>query len=162
MKYQNITLPDDLSAVKNVAISSFSSTPDSSLDQWFSFSEMEQMISRGGGMCIKAIDDKDEIVGMIYAQQENPINGEEGTEKWVIVMTAVNKNSTGSGIGSGLLNAIEKYAKEKGAKKIFVYTNENDSKVIDFYEKNNYEGAGRIKDYQYGKDNSVVFLLKYL
>lgn len=45
---------------------------------------------------------------------------------------------------------------------MFVYTNKDDEQVINFYKKNNYEDAGYIKDYQYGKNNSAAFLLKYL
>lgn len=162
MKFSPITLPEDLRAVKAVAEASFVSTPDSSLEEWFSFPEMEKMIQEGRGMCMKAVSDAGEILGMIYAQQENPINGKEGLDKWVIVIAAVKEGSTGSGVGSGLLLAIEKYAKEHGASKMFVYTNKDDDKVVHFYQKNGYEDAGWIKNYQYGTDNSAVFLLKYL
>jgi len=99
---------------------------------------------------------------MIYAQQENPINGKEGLDKWVIVIAAVKAGVTGSGIGSGLLKTMEEHAREQKASKMFVYTNKDDDKVIHFYQKNGYEDAGWIRDYQYGRGNSAVFLLKYL
>lgn len=162
MNYSPITLPDDLNAVRAVAQSSFSVTSDSSLDEWFSFDEMTKAIKQGCGTCIKAIDDSGSVVGMIYAQQENPINGKEGREKWVIVIAAVKTEITGSGIGSGLLKTMEAHAKSHGAVKLFVYTNKDDHRVVHFYQKNGYEDAGWIRDYQYGKGNSAVFLLKYL
>lgn len=123
---------------------------------------MIEYIQQGRGMCLKAITDENEVVGMIYAQQENPINGKEGLDKWVIVIAAVKAGVTGNGIGSGLLKAMEEYVKKQCASKMFVYTNKDDEKVINFYQKNGYEDAGWIRDYQYGKGNSAVFLLKYL
>jgi ribosomal protein S18 acetylase RimI-like enzyme len=123
---------------------------------------MQKVIEERRGICIKATDDLGQIVGMVYAQQENPINGKEGLEKWVIVIAAVKPDQTGSGVGTGLLKAIEEHAKNRGATKMFVYTNKDDEEVVHFYQKNNYEDAGWIKNYQYGKDNSAVFLLKYL
>lgn len=162
MQYTTITLPDDLDAVRQVAEASFSVTPDSSLEEWFSFEEMVKMIDQGRGACITARNDEGEIVGMIYAQQENPINGKEGLEKWVVVIAAVDPGLTGGGVGSGLLQAMEKHALSQGATKMFVYTNKDDEKVVHFYHKNGYQDAGWIRDYQYGQDNSAVFLLKYL
>lgn len=162
MKYSLISLSEDFSAIRSVAEASFSVTPDSSLDEWFSFDEMQNAIKLGRGACIKALDNSGKTVGMIYAQQENPINGKEGLDKWVVVIAAVNPDQTGTGVGSGLLQAMEEHAKKQGASKMFVYTNKDDDKVVHFYQKNGYEDAGWIKDYQYGQGNSAVFLLKYL
>jgi len=162
MQYSTIEIPTDLDSIKQTAEKAFSATPDANLEKWFSFPEMEQMIKQKRGICIKAIDETGEIVGMIYAQQENPINGQEGLEKWVINIIAVNPNVSGKGIGSGLLSAIENTAKERGCIKMFVYTNKNDKDINNFYKKNSYEDAGWIRDYQYGENNSAVFLLKYL
>lgn len=152
----------DIEAVRHVAELAFGDTPDASLEQWFSFAEMEKTIKNSRGICLKAVSDDEQTVGMLYAQAENPINGKEGLEKWVIVILAVDPQSKGKGIGSALLKEIEQQAKNKGVAKMFVYTNKDDEQVINFYRKNNYKDAGYIKDYQYGKDNSAVFLLKYL
>jgi len=162
MKYTKITIPDDINTVKEIATLAFSSTPDSTIKDWFSFDVMEKNIAHSEGVCIKAIDEKNNIIGVIYAQQENPINGIEGIEKWVIILSAVHPKATGKGIGSGLLNALEKYARKINIKKMFAFTNKGDTQVINFYKKNGYKDAGWIKDYQYGKNNSAVFLLKYL
>ncbi|MFC1730948.1 GNAT family N-acetyltransferase [candidate division KSB1 bacterium] len=162
MLIKPIDVDNDLEKVRRIAEKAFSDTSDSSLDQWLSFAEMEKTIKNKRGLCIKATSDADNIIGILYAQQENPINNEEGIEKWVIVIVAVDPEFTGKGVGSKLLSEIEKEAAERNAKKMFVYTNKNDIEVIDFYRKNGYEDAGWIKDYQYGKNNSAVFLLKYL
>jgi len=162
MKFIQSELPADIIYLRQVAESGFSSTTDANLDNWFSFEEMERMISQGRGTCIKAVDEEYKILGMIYAQQENPINGKEGLEKWVINIISVDPNATGKGIGSGLLEALENYAKNRGCIKMFVYTNKSDEHIVNFYKKNGYSDAGWIKDYQYGKNNSAVFLIKYL
>lgn len=162
MKYIKAELPDDLDGIKKTAEAAFSSTPDSSFEEWFSFSAMKEQIGQGRGICIKAVDENHNIVGMIYAQQENPTNSIEGTEKWVILIAAVIPEFTSKGIGTGLLQTLEQHVHRSDGKKMFVFTNENDEKVINFYKKNGYEYAGWIKDYQYGGNNSAVFLLKYL
>lgn len=160
--YETVSLPRDIDTLIDLISSSFSSTSDSSIEEWFSFSEMEKMIFQEKGVCIKAVDNKNQIVGIIYAQQESLINGKEGREKWVINMMAVLPDLTGKGIGSGLIKTIEEHARKRQVKKMFVFTNKEDNKVINFYKKNNYEDAGWIKDYQYEENNSAVFLLKYL
>ncbi len=45
---------------------------------------------------------------------------------------------------------------------MFIFTNKDDDQVVNFYKKCGYKDAGWIKDYQYGKGNSAVFLLKHL
>lgn len=162
MKLEKVALENDLEQLRKVSEEAFSSSSDASLDRWFSFPEMVKAIGEGRGIAVKAVSDDNRLVGLIYAQQESPINGPEGLEKWVIVLTAVDPEYSGHGIGSSLLNQIENQARQRGARKMFVYTNIGDERVIDFYKKNGYQDAGWIKDYQYGKDNSAVFLLKYL
>ncbi len=152
----------DLERAKKIAESSFSVTPDSQLSEWFSFSEMEKEINRGRGLCLIASDEKDIPVGMIYAQQESPINGKEGTEKWVVIIASVVPEETGRGIATKLLSKLEEEVKQRGGVKMFIFTNKDDDRVIRFYKKCGYEDAGWIKDYQYGKGNSAVFLLKHL
>lgn len=162
MQITKAIFPQDLETIQEVAQRAFSSTPDSSLSEWFSFESMQEYIKNGRGLCLKAVNENNKIVGMMYAQQESPINGKEGLEKWVVILAAVTPEASGSGIGAYLLKEMETQAIERGAVKMFVYTNKDDERVIHFYQKNGYEDAGWIRDYQYGKGNSAVFLLKYL
>lgn len=152
----------DLSVAESVAKKAFASTTDSDISQWLSFDVMHKIIAEDRGVCLLALDGIKNSIGMIYAQQENPVNGLEGTEKWVIVILAVDPDLKGKGIGSFLLNEMEGELKNRGAKKFFVYTNKDDEDIVSFYKKNGFIDAGWIKDYQYGKNNSAVFLLKYL
>ena len=135
---------------------------DWNVDEWFSFSEMSRQIELNRGACFRAVSETDELLGYIYGQQESPINGVEGIQKWVIVITAVSSDISGQGIGGMLLTELEKYAASQGAMKMFVYTNQGDARVINFYIKNGYSKAGTIKEYQYGHNNAADFLLKYL
>lgn len=154
--------PQDLPSLKSVAERAFSSGPDSSLEEWFSFDEMEKILKQDRGVCLKASSETNEIVGMIFVAQESPINGKESEEKWVINIIGVNPEKSGHGIGAALLKEAENEARKRGIKKMFVFTNKGDDKVIHFYQQNGYKDAGWIRDYQYGKGNSAVFLLKYL
>jgi len=148
--------------VELVSKSAFSATPDASLGEWLSFPYMKEMIKQKRGYGLKALDNSGKVAGVIYAQQENPINGKEGEEKWVIIIAGVDPRFTGQGVGSLLLADLEKLAKEKNVTKLFTFTNKEDEQVINFYRKNGYEDAGWVKDYQYGSGNSAVFLLKHL
>lgn len=160
MNISSIDINKDVSLVERVVREAFSSTPDSDLSDWFSFPEMVEGIKKDRGICLKAVDEMGSIAGIIHAQQENPINGREGIEKWVITNTAVIPSASGKGVGSKLLEAIESEVKKRGAKKIFVHTNVGDERVIRFYQKNGYQEAGSIQNYYYA--GSATFLLKSL
>lgn len=162
MKITLVNLEKDIDELMSVANKAFSSTPDSDLTDWFSFEEMIKNINQNVGLCLKAVGDKNKILGMIYGQQESLVNGKEGQEKWVIVITAVDPGKSNKGIGSELLEELENNLRQRKIKKLFVYTNKGDEKVVNFYKQNGYEDAGWVRDYQYGLGNSAVFLLKYL
>jgi ribosomal protein S18 acetylase RimI-like enzyme len=162
MKTLLIDANKDMPTLEAVSRAAFSTTPDASLDEWLSFSYMKEMILEGRGYALKALTDEEEVAGIIYAQQENPVNSKEGEEKWVIIIAGIDPKYTGQGVGSLLLKDLESLAKQKQVKKLFTFTNKDDEQVIHFYRKNGYEDAGWIKDYQYGNGNSAVFLLKHL
>ena len=161
MKLKTCDVSKDIASLKALAQGVFEGE-DANIDEWFSFPEMIRSIELDQGCCIEAVSDEDELLGFVYAQQESPINGLEGRQKWVILIAAVKSGSSGRGVGSSLLSQVEKYAASKGAIKMFVYTNQGDTQVINFYKNNGFSEAGTIKDYQYGQNNSADFLLKYL
>lgn len=160
MKITPIRPKADLDKVEEVIRLAFSETSDSNIDDWFSLEEMSNSIKSGVGACFKAFESGDKIVGIVHGQQENPINGREGIEKWIVTNIAVIPNRTGQGIGGKLLNAIESEAVKNGATKIYTHTNKGDSKVINFYKKYGYSDAGYVDHYYY--DSSAVFLIKVL
>ncbi len=121
MKIIPIDIDIDLNEVKKVVESSFSETQDSLLEEWFSFLEMEKMIREDRGLCLKAVSDDGDMVGIIYAQQESPINGKEGIEKWVIVVVGVDQKHSGKGLGSFLLKELEERVKGGGVKNVYLY-----------------------------------------
>lgn len=145
-----------------IARQAFESSSDSELENWFSLKEMKENLAQGRGLYIKAMTEQNKAAGVCYAQKESPINGPEGEEKWVICLLAVLPAAQSQGVGHGLLTKLENEAKTRGCRKMFVYTNKEDERVIHFYKKHNYEDAGWVKDYQYGRGNSARFLLKYL
>ncbi len=142
--YSEVALSEEI--IELISLS-FSLTSDSALGEWLSFDEMRGVINREQGVCIGATDEFGTLVSMIYAQQENPVNGKEGAEKWVIIVEAIHPKQKNKGIGSNLLRAIEDCVRKNGGKKMFVFTNEGDERVINFYKKNNYKDAGHIRDY---------------
>lgn len=152
---------NQMSELRSIAERAFGKTSDANISEWFSFDEMAAQIRANRGACVVILNNG-RTIGFVYTQQESPINGLEGEEKWVIVIMAIEPEFAGQGAGSLLLEATEQIARGRSATKMFVYTNEDDEKVIHFYAKNGYQNAGRINDYQYGYGNSAVFLLKHL
>jgi ribosomal protein S18 acetylase RimI-like enzyme len=122
---------------------------------------MVKNLQMGRSACFFAVENN-KISALVYAQTESPINGKEGTEKWILNLLAVLPECQGRGIGKKLVTKVEEIAKKKGAKKIFVTTNELDRPVQLFYERLGYKFAGRVQDYQYGLNNSALFFLKQL
>ena len=86
----------------------------------------------------------------------------EGLEKWVIVLAAVDPAWAAQGVGTRLLDELEFLVAARGGRKLFVYTNAGDDRVIRFYQRCGYSDAGWVRDYQHGTANSAVFLLKHL
>lgn len=151
--------PSDIEQFLTVSNKAFGTTDP--LDEWFDVDEMINEISKNRGICLKA-KLNDNIVGVIYAQQENPINGKEGKEKWSIILMAVDPEYQRRGIGKKLLESLERVARNNNIKKIFVFTNHEDKEVIQFYEKNGYSNVGTLQHYQYGTNNHAIFLLKII
>lgn len=154
----------DVGILEAVAVRAFGDSADADISQWFSFPQMVRDIGEGHGACVVAKDENGGTLGWSYAGQESPINGPEGAEKWVIVAEVVDPERAQQGIGSKLLNAIQEQATNSGANKLFAYTtdSEENAGVVEFYEKNGFQIAGRIQDYQYGKGNSAIWLMKWL
>jgi ribosomal protein S18 acetylase RimI-like enzyme len=155
-------LPNDLNAIKATIQNAFKNTTDGQISNWLSFPYMETMIHQNRGLGIKAMDENNRITGIIYAQQENPVNGLEGEEKWSIIVLAVLPEYIGLGTGSSLIKELENKLYHRNVRKLFTFTNVQDKETITFYEKNGFSIAGVIREYQYGKGNNACFLMKYL
>ena len=162
MNIKLATTKQDLNLVESVITKAYSSTPDSDLNDWLSFSYMHTRINKESGKCLLMTDGNSSPIGAIYAQAENLINGREGSEKWVIIALGVDPEHTGKGVGTSLITELENVLRNNNVKKLFTFTNKDDTEVINFYLKNGYSDAGWVKDYQYSENNSAVFLLKYL
>lgn len=162
MKIEILKPGDSLRPIVTITEKAFSASADADISKWLDFDEIARLVSEGRGVCMRALGEEGEVVGAVYAQQESPVNGEEGREKWVVIILSVDPGLSNQGIGSQLMLSVEEEVLSRGAKKMFIYTNETDESVIRFYHKCGYQNAGRVQDYQFGKENSAVFLLKYL
>lgn len=77
---------------------------------------------------------------------------------------AVKKKTQGQGIGTKLIYFIENYAKNKGFRKICLYTGENMQLAQKFYKKKGYKIINKFREY-YGYEegnNTAVLLCKNL
>lgn len=70
---------------------------------------------------------------------------------------AVRKAYQGKGIGTKLMEFIESYAKKKGFRAVYVYTNKTMSKTREFYEKLGYKLVNEFPNYYgYKRNNTAV------
>jgi len=76
-----------------------------------------------------------------------------------IYWLAVKRKHHGQGIGTKLVEFIEKYSKRKGFRKVCLYTGKNMKKTRNFYEKLGYKYVNEFPDY-YGfeKGNKTAVL----
>ncbi len=93
---------------------------------------------------------QDEIVGFILVK--NGVNlGEPKTG--LIYAIAVEPQFRSLGVGSQLVNAIEKALKEKAAKKFFLHVRTENKRGVKFYEQLGFETIQKIeKFYSWGED----------
>lgn len=78
-----------------------------------------------------------------------------------IYWLSVSYKYQGQGIGTKLLQHIEKYAKKQGFRKVCLYTNKVLKKTRRFYEKNGYKKVNEFQDYYgYGKQRTTVLYCK--
>ncbi|MBK3331817.1 ribosomal protein S18-alanine N-acetyltransferase [Persephonella atlantica] len=75
-----------------------------------------------------------------------------------ITMIAVKKDFQGKGIGSQVLNWFKNYAKEKGAKNIWLEVSVNNKKAVRFYEKHGFFTQDIRKNYY--SDGSDALVMK--
>lgn len=96
----------------------------------------------------------DELVGYVTLKPFFP-----GHKHCELYWLAVKKKYQGQGIGTKLVKFIEKYAKKKKFRQIFIYTGQPMKKTRKFYEKNGYEFINEFKGYYgYPKGNTTAVL----
>ena len=95
-----------------------------------------------------------EVVGYIYATKMNHTIFEI---KYLEVKSAWQRK----GIGSALIKAAEHLAKQRGFKKLGLFTSRNNAQALNFYRKNGFRIHGFIAEY-YSWGEAAVFLAKEL
>lgn len=100
----------------------------------------------------KAVEDG-EIIGFV--------NGSWVLDEAELLNIAVVEKSRRKGVAAMLLEALEKYLREKNAGKIFLEVREQNHVAISFYEKNGFEKNGLRKNYYSNpRDNGVLMMKK--
>jgi ribosomal protein S18 acetylase RimI-like enzyme len=77
-----------------------------------------------------------------------------------IYWLAVRKSSQGRGIGTQLMKFVESFAKKKGFRAVFVYTNKKMLKTQKFYKKLGYKLVNEFPGYYGFKKNNTAVLLR--
>lgn len=99
-------------------------------------------------------DDSGKAEGWVYFA---PSFKAEGV--WDLWWIGVDPTSQGKGIGGKLLEFVESYVRDNGARLLIIETSSTEpfDSVRDFYSKRGYENCGRIPEF-YGKgDDKITF-----
>ena len=100
----------------------------------------------------KAVEDG-KIIGFV--------NGSWVIDEAELLNIAVVEKSRRKGVAAMLLEALERFLREKNAEKIFLEVREQNLAAISFYEKNGFEKNGLRKNYYSNpRDNGVLMMKK--
>ena len=100
----------------------------------------------------KAVEDG-KIIGFV--------NGSWVIDEAELLNIAVVEKSGRKGVAAMLLEALERFLREKNAEKIFLEVREQNLAAISFYEKNGFEKNGLRKNYYSNpRDNGVLMMKK--
>lgn len=120
-----------------------------SIEKDFNFNESVQrrgltlMLSNcSDSRCLNVAEIDQKIIGMCSAQIL--ISTAEGGRSALVEDLVVNASYRGRGIGSRLLQSVEKWAKENGAKRLQLLADQNNSPALEFYEKQNWKRSRMI------------------
>lgn len=106
----------------------------------FSEEQVEQNLRRLIGstenLLLVAVDQEDEVIGFIHANNHDPIYAPPMKD---VVALAVDPEYRNRGIGRRLLQAVENWARETGAKGIRTNAAVSHKSALGFYKENGYE-----------------------
>lgn len=94
---------------------------------------LEMMLSDSTNRCIMVADVNQQVVGMCTAQIL--VSTAEGGVVALIEDLVVDNEHRGKGIGRNLLLSVENWAAEKGAKRLQLLADRNNTPALKFYQK---------------------------
>jgi len=110
----------------------FSIEKDFSIDEFKQQKGLEMMLDNKDHCCVMVTDINQQIVGMCTAQIL--VSTAEGGPVVLIEDLVVGVNNRQKGIGRNLLLAIESWAVEKGAKRLQLLADRNNTPALEFYK----------------------------
>lgn len=128
--------PQDIESLVNLLEVLFSIEEDFAVDEDKQRAGLTLMLSNEATRCIMVAEINNKVVGMCTAQLL--VSTAEGGQVALIEDMVVDKSYSGQGIGRELLTAIEKWAQSKGAKRLQLLADRNNSPALVFYEKMNW------------------------
>jgi GNAT superfamily N-acetyltransferase len=111
-----------------------------SIEDDFEFNEarqrrgLEQMLGDGSGRCIMVAERSGKVIGMCSAQIL--VSTAEGGPAVMIEDMIVSSGYRGTGLGKGLLGAIEQWSVKKGVTRMQLLADKNNLPALEFYRKN--------------------------
>ncbi|UWG97831.1 GNAT family N-acetyltransferase [Dehalobacter sp. DCM] len=100
---------------------------------------LEMLLQDPENRCIYVAELNHRIIGMVTCQIL--ISTAEGGPSALIEDLIVEKEQRGNGLGKRLLDRIEQWAAEKGARRFQLLADKNNTPALDFYKKNSWHGT---------------------
>lgn len=123
----------DISSLIDLLRTLFSIETDFSVDESKQRIGLEMMLNDYNNCCIMVADINQQVVGMCTAQML--ASTAEGGVVALIEDLVVDNGYRGKGIGKDLLLSIESWAAEKGAKRLQLLADRNNTPALAFYQK---------------------------
>ena len=117
----------------------FSIETDFAFDEGKQQRGLEMMLGDPTNRCIMVVEFKQQIVGMCTAQIL--VSTAEGGIVALIEDLVVEEACRGQGIGRELLLSIEGWATARGARRIQLLADQNNTQALEFYKKMNWEST---------------------
>lgn len=117
----------------------FSIETDFTIDESKQRSGLKMMLDNQTNCCIMAAEQNQKIIGMCTAQIL--VSTSEGGIVALIEDMVIGNNYRGQGIGRELLLSIEGWAVEKGAKRLQLLADRDNTPALEFYAKMNWNNT---------------------
>ncbi|MBU0975438.1 MAG: N-acetyltransferase [Patescibacteria group bacterium] len=127
-----------------------------SLREWFGIDELRDYLKHSR---IIVAEEDGKLVGAAIVGKQNPLTWPDG-KKCEVFNLGVLPEHRNKGLGSDLMEAVEKEAKLMGAKSIVLNVHELMTETQKFYEKLGYKRTGILRYYY--ENGSAVFFMKKL
>ena len=130
-------LPEDVETLVDLLEALFSIEEDFRIDRKRQRHGLERMLNNGRGRVLAAESADGTVVGMCSGQLT--VSTAEGGPAVLVEDVVVHRDWRGQGVGKALMNAIGRWARDNGARRMQLLADRNNAPALDFYTRCGWE-----------------------